>query len=104
MDKSGAINAAFADYADLCFSEFGDRVSLWITFNEPSIVAELGEKNEKRETLSATISNYTVCSASTLKETLRFIFVLLANDIISSLNLQVMLLEHLHPPIMTSQE
>ena len=29
-------------YADLCFREFGDRVKLWITFNEPWVVSMLG--------------------------------------------------------------
>ncbi|XP_077992257.1 cytosolic beta-glucosidase-like [Glandiceps talaboti] len=32
----------FNDYADLCFNRFGDRVKIWITFNEPWIVALLG--------------------------------------------------------------
>jgi len=32
----------FADYADLCFKEFGDRVKHWITLNEPWVVAVLG--------------------------------------------------------------
>ncbi|KAL3857520.1 hypothetical protein ACJMK2_012180 [Sinanodonta woodiana] len=32
----------FKDYAALCFSKFGDRVKLWITFNEPWVVAYLG--------------------------------------------------------------
>lgn len=32
----------FANYADYCFGEFGDRVKLWITINEPQIVAYLG--------------------------------------------------------------
>ncbi|XP_020526269.1 beta-glucosidase 12 [Amborella trichopoda] len=32
---SPKIVADFADYANLCFSEFGDRVKHWITINEP---------------------------------------------------------------------
>ena len=32
----------YADYAELCFAEFGDRVKNWITFNEPWVVAILG--------------------------------------------------------------
>ncbi|XP_071507223.1 lactase/phlorizin hydrolase-like [Diadema antillarum] len=32
----------FADYAELCFQRFGDRVPLWITFNEPWIVSVFG--------------------------------------------------------------
>ncbi|KAL4198176.1 hypothetical protein AMTRI_Chr03g44600 [Amborella trichopoda] len=32
---SPKIVADFADYANLCFSEFGDRVKHWITLNEP---------------------------------------------------------------------
>ncbi|CAK0873639.1 unnamed protein product [Prorocentrum cordatum] len=33
---TGQITAAFGDYADLCFREFGDRVKHWFTFNEPN--------------------------------------------------------------------
>ncbi|KAK7877247.1 hypothetical protein WMY93_032048 [Mugilogobius chulae] len=32
----------FRDYADLMFSRLGPKVKLWITFNEPYIVANLG--------------------------------------------------------------
>ncbi|XP_064613344.1 lactase/phlorizin hydrolase-like [Liolophura sinensis] len=46
QDKGGFYNAAFADwfndYSKLCFQKFGDRVKLWITFNEPWVVSVLG--------------------------------------------------------------
>ncbi len=32
----------FADYAEICFEHFGDRVKHWITLNEPWVVAILG--------------------------------------------------------------
>ncbi|XP_052799780.1 lactase/phlorizin hydrolase-like isoform X2 [Mya arenaria] len=32
----------FEQYAKLCYERFGDRVKIWITFNEPWIVAYLG--------------------------------------------------------------
>jgi beta-glucosidase len=40
-DKGGWMNREsvkwFTDYADLCFDRFGDRVKIFLTFNEPSI-------------------------------------------------------------------
>jgi beta-glucosidase len=34
----------FADYADACFAAYGDRVTLWVTQNEPWIVGVLGHR------------------------------------------------------------
>ncbi|XP_075334602.1 lactase/phlorizin hydrolase-like [Odontesthes bonariensis] len=36
------IVARFKDYADVIFGSLGDRVKLWITFNEPYIISVLG--------------------------------------------------------------
>ncbi|XP_060034029.1 lactase/phlorizin hydrolase [Erinaceus europaeus] len=32
----------FLDYADFCFSTFGDRVKLWVTFHEPWVMSYAG--------------------------------------------------------------
>lgn len=46
IEKDGLLNPsiaeAFADYAELCFVRFGDRVKHWITLNEPWCSAMLG--------------------------------------------------------------
>ncbi|XP_074660891.1 cytosolic beta-glucosidase-like isoform X2 [Tubulanus polymorphus] len=53
QDKGGWQNRQiidwFNDYADLCFRKFGDKVTTWITLNEPWVVAFLGhEKGPKQ--------------------------------------------------------
>ncbi|XP_029968164.1 lactase-phlorizin hydrolase-like [Salarias fasciatus] len=46
QDKGGWADAsiveAFKDYADFCFSEFGDRVKTWNTFSSPWVVSHAG--------------------------------------------------------------
>lgn len=46
MEYDGWLNPQiadfFADYAKICFERFGDRVTNWITLNEPWVVAILG--------------------------------------------------------------
>ncbi|MCB0667990.1 MAG: beta-glucosidase [Saprospiraceae bacterium] len=46
LEKDGWLNpdmaSIFADYAEICFEEFGNRVKNWITINEPWVVAMLG--------------------------------------------------------------
>lgn len=39
---SDELPSLFADYADVCFEHFGDRIQNWITINEPWVVAILG--------------------------------------------------------------
>jgi len=39
---SDDIVAKFGNYADFCFEQFGDRVKLWITINEPHVNCGLG--------------------------------------------------------------
>jgi beta-glucosidase/6-phospho-beta-glucosidase/beta-galactosidase len=45
----GWLNASSADwfeeYARLCFTEFGEEVKFWITFNEPKETSIQGKKN-----------------------------------------------------------
>ena len=36
----------YANYAKKCFELFGDRVTLWTTFNEPIVPAEMGYMND----------------------------------------------------------
>lgn len=66
MDRRGGwpnieIAEKFADYAELMFRRLGDRVKMWITLNEPQVVADLGYltgahapgHTERRESLLA---------------------------------------------------
>jgi beta-glucosidase len=41
----------FVDYADLCFARFGDRVKMWVTFNEAWTFLKLGSGNGKAPSL-----------------------------------------------------
>ncbi|KAM5280101.1 lactase/phlorizin hydrolase [Ctenodactylus gundi] len=40
--QSDHVVDAFLDYAAFCFSTFGDRVKLWVTFHEPWVVSYAG--------------------------------------------------------------
>lgn len=46
MEKGGFENretvAAYADYAEFCFKEYGAKVRYWSTFNEPVVIPEQG--------------------------------------------------------------
>ncbi|KAK7499139.1 hypothetical protein BaRGS_00009686, partial [Batillaria attramentaria] len=46
QEKGGWLNESiiplYKDYADLCFTEYGDKAKLWITFNEPWVFTALG--------------------------------------------------------------
>jgi len=39
--------ADFAEYADICFRAFGDRVKHWSTFNEPWTFVEVGSHHSR---------------------------------------------------------
>ena len=41
------IRKDFADYAEVCFREFGDRVKHWFSINGPYMFSELGYGNGK---------------------------------------------------------
>ena len=49
MEQGGFRNPSFPEwfenYAKVCFEAFGDRVKLWSTFNEPSVIITLGYIN-----------------------------------------------------------
>ncbi|NXA74906.1 LPH hydrolase, partial [Thryothorus ludovicianus] len=40
--QNESIIDAFVSYADFCFSTFGDRVKLWVTFHEPWVISSAG--------------------------------------------------------------
>ncbi|XP_068051279.1 lactase/phlorizin hydrolase isoform X1 [Anomalospiza imberbis] len=40
--QNESIIDAFVSYADFCFSTFGDRVKLWVTFHEPWVISYAG--------------------------------------------------------------
>ncbi|KAL8555520.1 hypothetical protein ACS0TY_003360 [Phlomoides rotata] len=51
----------FKDFADLCFSEFGDRVKYWTTLNEPSMFTRNGYDDGGRFA-PGRCSNTSICS------------------------------------------
>lgn len=40
--QNDSIIDAFANYADFCFTTFGDRVKFWVTFHEPWVISYAG--------------------------------------------------------------
>ncbi|NXN10189.1 LPH hydrolase, partial [Indicator maculatus] len=40
--QNDSIIDAFVNYADFCFSTFGDRVKFWVTFHEPWVISYAG--------------------------------------------------------------
>ncbi|NXU52243.1 LPH hydrolase, partial [Turnix velox] len=40
--QNESIIDAFVNYADFCFSAFGDRIKLWVTFHEPWVISYAG--------------------------------------------------------------
>ncbi|XP_074001413.1 lactase/phlorizin hydrolase isoform X1 [Numenius arquata] len=40
--QNDSIIDAFVNYADFCFSAFGDRIKFWITFHEPWVISYAG--------------------------------------------------------------
>ncbi|NXV25781.1 LPH hydrolase, partial [Rissa tridactyla] len=40
--QNDSIIGAFVNYADFCFSTFGDRIKFWITFHEPWVISYAG--------------------------------------------------------------
>ncbi|NXX06148.1 LPH hydrolase, partial [Larus smithsonianus] len=40
--QNDSIIDAFVNYADFCFSTFGDRIKFWITFHEPWVISYAG--------------------------------------------------------------
>ncbi|CAO2636696.1 Lactase/phlorizin hydrolase [Lemmus lemmus] len=40
--QNDSVVDAFLDYAAFCFSTFGDRVKLWVTFHEPWVISYAG--------------------------------------------------------------
>ena len=45
--NSSEIVEHFENYADLCYSSFGDRVQYWFTFNEPNSYCWQGTEIQK---------------------------------------------------------